>query len=129
MAKRKPLGKRIVVLRNMDKIIGDIEKQLREAKQKRAKLEVRLLKEFEKEDIDGTKIKGGGTARIRRATFFSISDRRKFNKYVLKHKALDLFQNRISANAYKARLDEGDAVPGVGKFERVGISISMRGAK
>jgi hypothetical protein len=126
---KKTLGKRMLIMRNLDKRIAAIEAQLKEVKQKRAKVEARMLKEFEKEDIDGMKLKGGGTARIRRATFFSISDRRKFDKYVLKHKALDLFQNRISANAYKARLEEGDSVPGVGKFERIGISISMRGAK
>src|SRR5262249_7920656 len=117
---------RIRALRAFDERIDLIEARLRLVKQKRAKLETRLLKEFEKEDIDGTKLKGGGTARIRRATFFSISDRRKFDKYVIKHKALDLFQNRISSNAYKARLEEGEAVPGVGKFERIGITIAKK---
>lgn len=126
---KKTLGKRMIIMRNLDKLIRAAEGKLKDLKARRAKLESRLLKEFDKEDMDGMKLKGGGTASIKRATFFSISDRRKFDKYVLKHKALDLFQNRISATAYKARLEEGEAPPGVGKFERISISISMRGAK
>lgn len=126
MAKKKlKLGARIDKLRAIDLVILTIEKQLKEAKQRRAKLEGRLLREFEKEAIDGCKGRTG-VARIRHATFFSIKDRRKFDKYVLKHKALDLFQNRISATAYKARLDEGEAVPGVGKFDKYSIGITKR---
>ena len=63
------------------------------------------------------------------ARFPSIKDRSKFDKYVFKHRALDLFQNRISARAYQARLDEGEAVPGVSVYERTSISIRKRGAK
>lgn len=124
----KTLGKQIDQIKDLDDEIKAAEKDLKELKRRRAKLELRLLKSFKKEDIDGSKGRRG-VARIRRALFYSIKNRRLFDKYVLKHKALDLFQNRISSTAYKARLDEGEAVPGIISFERFGITVTKRGAK
>lgn len=122
------LGQQIDRMRAVDLKIDVKESALKKLKQKRAKLEVQLLKSFKKEDIDGSKGKQG-VARIRRATFWSIKNRRAFDKYVLKHKALDLFQNRPSVAAIKARHDEGETVPGLASFERVAITITKRGAK
>lgn len=130
--KQKPakltLGQQIDRMRGLDVKIDAREAALKKLKQKRAKMESKLLRAFKKQDIDGTKGKIG-VARIRTATFWSIKDRRKFDKYVLKHKALDLFQNRPSAAAIKARHDEGETVPGLSSFERIGITITKRGAK
>jgi hypothetical protein len=124
----KTLGKQIDALKTLDDEIKAQSKILQEMKSRRYKMETRLLKDFESKDIEGCKGKKG-VARVRRATFYSIKDRRKFEKYVLKHRALDLFQNRISAEAYKARLDEGEKVPGITSFDRFGITVTKRGAK
>ena len=124
----KSLGRQIDAMGVVDAKIKKSETALNKLKKKRAKLESLLLKGFEKEDIDGSKGRQS-VARIRKATFWSIKNRRKFDKYVLKHKALDLFQNRPSAAAIKARHDEGETVPGLSSFERVGITITKRGAK
>ena len=124
----KTLGVQIDRMKALDDDIKIAEKALRDLKTRRAKLEARLIKAFKKQDIDGSKGRNG-VARLRRAIFYSIKNRSLFDKYVLKNKALDLFQNRISAAAYKARLDEGEAVPGIASFERFGITITKRGAK
>lgn len=124
----KTLGVQIDLMKAVDDRIKAAESDLRKLKSRRAKLESRLLKSFEREDIDGSKGKKG-VARIRRATFYSIKNRRLFDKYVLRHKALDLFQNRPSVAAIKARHDEGETVPGIASFERFGITITKRGAK
>lgn len=124
----KTLGKQIDAMKILDDEIKSVEKGLKALKRRRAKLEARLLKDFDKEDLDGCKGKKG-VARLRKAVFYSIKNRRQFDKYVLKHRALDLFQNRISAAAYKARLDEGEVVPGIASFERFGITITKRGAR
>lgn len=99
---------------------------MKKMKQKRAKLENALLSKFGKDKIDGCK---GATAiaSIRKARFPSIKDMRKFHQYILKHKALDLLQNRVASKAYFARLEEGENVPGINIFERV--SVSIRGRK
>lgn len=124
----KTLGSQIDRMKIVDDKIKAAEKALRDLKARRAKLEARLIKAFQKQDIDGSKGRNG-VARLRRAVFYSIKNRRLFDKYVLKHKALDLFQNRVSAAAYIARMNEGEAVPGIASFERFGITITKRGAK
>jgi len=122
------LGQRIDEIYTLDQKIKAKEAVVANLKRKRAKLETKLLKGFAKEDIDGCK-GARGTARIRRAEFPSIKDRRKFDQYVLKNKALDLFQNRVSASAWKSRLDEGEKVPGISVFERIGVTVTKRGSK
>lgn len=124
----KTLGQRIDELYEFDASIEKAEKVVRDLKRSRALLEGKLLQKFKREDIDGCRGKRGA-ARVLIARFPSIKDRSKFDKYVFKHRALDLFQNRISARAYQARLDEGEAVPGVSVYERTSISIRKRGAK
>jgi hypothetical protein len=124
----KTLGKQIDSLYTLDAEIKAQNKVLKDLKSRRYKLETKLLKDFEKSDIDGCKGQRG-VARTRKATFYNIKDRRKFEKYVLKHKALDLFQNRLSAEALKARRDEGEHVPGVGSFDRTSITVTKRGAR
>ncbi len=119
------LGEQIDSLYEFDRKIKSVEESLRGLKSKRAELETKLLRAFDKEDIDGCKGKRG-LARIKKARFPSIKDRRKFDKYVIKHKALDLFQNRVSSTAYFARLEDGEAVPGIAIFERIGVSITKR---
>jgi hypothetical protein len=119
------LGEQIDRIYLVDAKIDEAEAVVRELKQRRAKLETRLLRAFDKEVIDGCKGRRG-VARIRRARFPSIKDRTKFDKFVLKHRALDLFQNRISSTAYFARLEEGQKVPGITIFERIGVSITKR---
>lgn len=122
----KSLGKQIDAIYAQDRKIKAVEADLKELKRTRAKMESKLLKGFDKEDIDGCK-GTRGVGHIRRAKFPSIKDRRKFNKYVLKHKALDLFQSRVSAQAYNDRLEEGEQVPGVEVFERISVSVTKRG--
>lgn len=120
------LGAQIDKIFGMDQIIRSAEGKIKDLKRARAELETKLLRSFDKEDIDGCKGKRG-VASIKKARFPSIKDRRKFDKYVLRNKALDLFHNRISSKAYFDRLEDGEVVPGVEVFERIGVSIKKRG--
>jgi hypothetical protein len=122
------LGAQIDKMYQLEREIDRSEKVVKGLKQQRAQLEDKLLHDFEKEDIDGCRGKLG-IAGIRTAEFPSIKDRQKFDKYVLKHRALDLFQNRLSSKAWKARVEEGEKVPGIAVFERIRISIRKRGRK
>lgn len=122
------LGKLIDRMYLIREKIREVEKVIKELKRKKSRLEVRALRKFEKDDIDGCRGKLG-QARINTTPFPSIKDRRKFDRYVRKHNAFDLFQNRINSKAYKARVEEGEEVPGVNVFERVSISIRKRGKK
>lgn len=112
----------------MDKKIAEVNKLLTDQKQIRAKMEARLLKKFDKADIDGCR----GTravSSVRRTDFPSIKNRKAFLRYVVRNKAYDLLQNRIAARAYNDRLEEGEVVPGVSVFTRISVSIRKRGSK
>jgi glutaredoxin 2 len=124
--KRKTLGQFSDELYDQDQTIKKIEKTLKEAKQLRAEVENEFLRAFEKDEIDGCK-GSRSSASIRTAQYPTIKNRNKFEKYVLKKKAFDLFQSRVTAKAYFARLDEGETVPGVEVFERIRVSVRKRG--
>lgn len=121
----KSIGQQIDALRLKDNEIAKQEAIVKKLKQDRELLEKRLLRSFDKDDIEGAKGKIG-VASIKRSSFPSIKDRHKFIKYILKNKAWDLFQNRIAARAYFDRLEEGESVPGVAVFEKIKVSVKRR---
>lgn len=47
-----------------------------------------------------------------------VEDWAEFDAWVLKHKALDMFQRRISVSAWRERTDAGVNVPGVQVFPK-----------
>lgn len=120
------LGAQIDVLYKLDREIKAAESALNVLKRERAELETALLEDFDKQDIDGCKGRLG-VASVRRARFPTIKDWKKFEKYVFTHRALDLMHRRVASKAYFDRLEEGDRVPGIEVFERVGVSITKRG--
>lgn len=126
--KVKSLGQQIDALYDVDQEIHRIHKELTEVKQKRAKLETRLLKNFDKKKVDGCRT-SKAVSSIKKTDFPSIGDRKKFFKYVAKAKAFDLLQSRIASRAYFDRLEEGEEVPGVKVFTRISVSIRKRGNK
>lgn len=122
----KSIGAQIDQLKKKDDEIDAAEGKVKKLRQQRAKLESTLLKSFDKDDIDGAKGKHG-VASIKRRSFPSIKQRKKFLRYVIKNRAWDLFQNRISSTAYFDRLEEGESIPGVNVFEKISVSIRKRG--
>lgn len=122
------LGQQIDNIRALDMEINRAKKVVKDLKSRRYKLENKLLRSFDKDDIDGCKGKMG-VASLRKLRIPQINNLRRFHKYILKHKALDLLQNRVAKGAYMARLEEGEAVPGVGIFTKVSISVRKRGSK
>lgn len=125
MSTSKSLGRQIDNIYRMDAEISKANATVAELKRVRRKAESRLLKDFDKSDIDGasgTK----GKASIRRSRHATIKNRAKLDKWIRKHNAFDLYQARLTSKAYFDRLEEGITVPGVGIFEDVRVSISRR---
>lgn len=119
------LGVLIDKLRAKDVSIRKAEAVVSELKRERVKLETKLLRAFDKDDIDGAKGKKG-VASVKRSNHPTIKDRRRFMKYLIQHKAWDLLQNRIAPKAYFDRLEEGESVPGVEVFEKFKVSVRER---
>lgn len=122
---RTSLGQQIDAIYLQDKEIAKANAVVSELKRERSRMEARLLKSFDKEDIDGSK-GGRAVAYVKSGRHPKIKDYRKFMKYVLKKRALDLLQNRVSSRAYFDRLDEGEEVPGVEIYTSIGISVRKR---
>lgn len=122
------IGQRIDRLYEQEQLIDKAEARLRELKRQREAMQAKLLRSFDTEDIDGCKGRRG-VASVREAHFPSIKDRRKFERYVIKNRAFDLFQGRVAARAYFDRIEEGEEIPGVKIFKRVTVSITRRKGK
>jgi hypothetical protein len=65
-----------------------------------------------------------GRATVLRALVPSIEDVKKFEAYVIKHRAFDLYQRRLNTTAWRDRVDAGDPVPGIKGFQRVSLRVS-----
>lgn len=121
----KSVGQMIDEVFELDLQIDELESQLREIKKSREEAEMKLLTRLRQDEIEsarGTRAQGS----IKTVTYPSIKDRLKFQKFVLKHKAFDLYQNRIGSKAYFDRKEAGIIVPGVAEFEKTYVSITKR---
>lgn len=89
-------------------------------------LEDHILNSFSKSDIDGAKGKIA-TAAIKRSTVGKITDWPTLCKYVKENDAWDLLYKRITNEAYNARLEVGEAVPGTEPFQKMDLSLTKIG--
>lgn len=119
------LGVQIDRMFRIDQAIDRAEAALRDLKQQRAVFETKMLRAMDEEGIDSCRGRKA-VAGIRHTLIPTIKDRRKFQKYVIKNRAWDLFQNRVSPAAYFERKEDGISVPGVEIFDRVRLSIKKR---
>lgn len=87
--------------------------------------EEEALEKFGKEDLQG--VKGElATAYIEEREHFNISDRRTFEKYVKRTGNLQLFQGRVSSEAYKELRAQGKKPAGVGTFTKTSFRTRKR---
>jgi bifunctional DNA-binding transcriptional regulator/antitoxin component of YhaV-PrlF toxin-antitoxin module len=124
--KAKGLGALIDKLYGFDQKITAQEAVLKKLKTKRALKERKLLNIMQDNKLEKAAGKRGA-ASVSRRDIPTIKNPHKFQQYVRKRNAYDLYQNRISSKAYFARLEEGEAVPGVEIFKKVSVSIRKRG--
>ena len=82
-----------------------------------------LINNLPKSEASGV---AGRVARvtIETKTVPTVEDWDAFYAYVAKTKSFDLLQRRLGEGAIKERWDAGKAVPGVGKFKAVTISLN-----
>jgi hypothetical protein len=119
------LGQQIDELYAMDLRIKKASAVVAKLNKLRAKLDTRLQRSFEKEELDGSKGKRG-VASLRTTNHPAIKNRGKLDKWILKNKALDLYQSRLMSKAYFERLEEGQSIPGVEVFTKTRISVVKR---
>jgi hypothetical protein len=105
------------------------------AERRRLQAEVDLKKEDEdyvEEQIftlfDKAKLEGArgrlAQASIKRSDVPTLEDWDRFAAHVVKEKALDLLQRRLSVEACRDRWSRKEAVPGVGVFTKISLSLT-----
>lgn len=121
------LNNAIRKLDTLDKEVSRIEKLLNAAKQKYAAQQEVVITQMDKEELE---IAGTPACRvkIRETEHWSIGDYDRFARYVLRNRALELFQNRISKRALEEKLEQGRKVPGITKFTKRAISFTRKAA-
>lgn len=122
---KSSLGESIDGLYAMDQEIHKATKVLGDIKRKRAAMEEKLLDSFGTQKLKGAR-GNKAMAILRVLKFPSIKNRGKLDKWVRKHDALDLYQQRLNSTAYFARIEEGEKIPGVKVFEKTKINIRKR---
>lgn len=120
------VGKLIDKMADIDHDIGVLEAAIKRLKKTRAATGEKLMVRLKKQGLE----KASGRlahACVRITPRPTIKDPSRFNAYVLKHKALDLFQRRINAKAYFDRQEAAQApIPGVEVFEQRTIKITKK---
>lgn len=89
-------------------------------------LQDHVLNNFKKDEVEGAKGKLA-SASISRTTVANVTDWEAFYKYIKKNEAWDMLQRRVNDAAYRARLDDKVAVPGVEAFGIIKLSITKAG--
>ena len=105
-----------------------IEQEIRRRKAKRAKIANEIQDRFKKDQIDGAE---GKLARVRlkKVTAPTLRNWAKLAAYVIKNKAPELFQRRISKEAWLDHLEKrkGRPVPGIETYEEIRLSVTKKG--
>lgn len=115
---------KLMALRNARK------KLTREAKDARAtesKFEDAILLKFKKSELEGARGKTA-QASVSRVDYPTITDFAKLAAYIVKNRAVDLVQRRLSADAVRARWSDGKEIPGIGHFNKVTLHLSKAAA-
>lgn len=73
--------------------------------------------------------KGGGknaNVSLTKQTVPNVVDKKKVSNFIIRNRALDLLQFRISTTAYRERLDAGKKVPGLEPVEITKLNVTKR---
>ncbi len=101
---------------------------LDKVKARRAVIEDQIFNNFKKQDIDGASGKLAGV-KLRKSSNPSLKDWKKLAAYVYRNKALDIFQRRLSKQAWLDRkaANKGRPIPGIDSYDVVKLSLTKKG--
>lgn len=105
-----------------------MEDRLEEMKAEEKAINDHIINSFTKSDINGAK---GSicTASLIPFTVPHVKDWPAVWAWIAKNKAWDLMEKRMAKVAYRERLEAGQAIPGVERFDGVNLSLTKIGEK
>lgn len=87
-------------------------------------LEEQILQRFTAEEISSVRVSGGLATRVVE-TVPNVCDWDVFYAFVKKHNAFELLQRRVTATAWRERVEAGKPVPGIESFNRVHLKLTL----
>ena len=103
-----------------------IERQADEIKKKETQLKEHLIEKLGTEMAAEGVVGELATVRVLPETIPVVNDWESLAEYIIKNKAVDLLQRRLSNEGVKARWENGKAIPGVEKMLTKKLSITKR---
>lgn len=104
---------------------AEAQHKVDEIKKEYRVLEDHLLNTLPKDQLDGA-IGRTATAKIQYSNVPTVEDWDKVHAYIIRHKAWDLMQKRLSTEACRLRWEDKKAIPGVGVFRKISLSLTKR---
>lgn len=119
-------GQLIGVLSSLDDKLAKMNGDLRTLKSERDAI-VEQIEALMDEQGTTMLAAGGLVCEAKEDEVPQLADWAALERFVLRHKRLDLFQRRISAPAWRELLAEGTAVPGVTTYKVRKLSVRKQG--
>ncbi len=108
--------------------VARAERVVQQRKHKAAGIETEIRARFKKDTLEGSE---GKLARVslKKVVGPQLKDWDKLAAFVIKNKAPELFQRRISKQAWLDWLDDRKQrpIPGISKYEEIRLSVTKKG--
>lgn len=115
-----------IKLMREQKALKELESQLTDQKKLVESLRDEMIAEMNTAGTDSYKSDLGSIA-LMRTDVPTVDDWDAFYKFVHSHNAFDLLQRRVSSSAWRDRVEEGENIPGVKKFQKETLRIALKG--
>ena len=102
-----------------------LEDQAEKIKQKESAIKEYFIKQVPKSKADGI-IGKLATAKLNPTMVAQVEDWDKLHAYIVKKKAWELLQRRVSDSAARERWEAGESIPGVKPFKVINVSTTKR---
>ena len=116
------------VIAEKQREVARAERDVQKAKHKAAAIETEIRERFKRGTLEGAE---GKLARVslKTVTGPQLKNWDKLAAFVLKNKAPELFQRRISKQAWLDWLDDRKQrpIPGITKYEEIRLSVTKKG--
>lgn len=104
----------------------EASRKVDEMKERELALQEEIQASLKKSKLEGAKGVLASVS-ISRSTVAAVGDWGEFHAYIAREGAFDLLQRRVNDAAFRARLEDGVAVPGVSPVEVLKLSVNKVG--
>lgn len=122
--KPKKLGTLVDELYDVRDRKGALQAQMKILEEEESGLETQMLVQMEEQGLD--QVRGEkATVSISKSKVPQVKDWDALNRFILRHKALHLYQRRLAVGAYREaiELNNGKQLPGVEEFDKTTLNV------